>query len=283
MSSYARRRRLPWPSYEVQDPEPDEDGAFCSASSCDTMVKPPTESDKYLYSDLPCPNSPLRAEPTISFSWSTCINWRRSSASIHSWTSHTLCFTDREVESPFSQLPVSQGNLQRNAEEVEQGQRQHRIDTICLAERKRIYSRWQLQRHRRGGTGRSAFSNQWIREQRCPLRYRVRNREGWIALAGRCQQAFAGHQHWHHKLGLPGGSALPSSWSPEPESGTWKPKPTTQNTLRRLSAHQRKAFRLMQAQQQRPVQAQAKVVLSRCLHKVQGYQLRRENLLPEDF
>ena len=34
-------------------------------------------------------------------------------------------------------------HLQRNAESVEQWQRQLRIDTICLAERKCIYSRWQ--------------------------------------------------------------------------------------------------------------------------------------------
>ena len=34
-------------------------------------------------------------------------------------------------------------HLQRNAEEVEQWQRQHRIDNICLAERKWIYLKWQ--------------------------------------------------------------------------------------------------------------------------------------------
>ena len=37
----------------------------------------------------------------------------------------------------------SADHLQRNAEEVEQWQRQHRIDNICLAERKWIYLRWQ--------------------------------------------------------------------------------------------------------------------------------------------
>ena len=38
---------------------------------------------------------------------------------------------------------TSADHAQRNAEEVEQWQRQLRIDTICLAERKWIYSRWQ--------------------------------------------------------------------------------------------------------------------------------------------
>ena len=37
----------------------------------------------------------------------------------------------------------SADHLQRNAEEVEQWHRQHRIDNICLAERKWIYLRWQ--------------------------------------------------------------------------------------------------------------------------------------------
>ena len=37
----------------------------------------------------------------------------------------------------------SADHLQRNAEEVEQWQRQHRIDNICLAERKWIHLRWQ--------------------------------------------------------------------------------------------------------------------------------------------
>ena len=37
----------------------------------------------------------------------------------------------------------SADHLQRNAEEVEQWQRQHRIDNICLAERKWIYLKWQ--------------------------------------------------------------------------------------------------------------------------------------------
>ena len=38
---------------------------------------------------------------------------------------------------------TSADHVQRNAEEVEQWQRQLRIDTICLAERKWIYCRWQ--------------------------------------------------------------------------------------------------------------------------------------------
>ena len=38
---------------------------------------------------------------------------------------------------------TSADHVQRNAEDVEQWQRQLRIDTICLAERKWIYSRWQ--------------------------------------------------------------------------------------------------------------------------------------------
>ena len=51
----------------------------------------------------------------------------------------------------------SADHLQRNAEEVEQWQRQHRIDNICLAERKWIYLKWQE---------RKAFRSMQVQQQR---------------------------------------------------------------------------------------------------------------------
>ncbi len=58
----------------------------------------------------------------------------------------------------------SADHLQRNAEEVEQWQRQHRIDQICLAERKWIHLRWQE---------RKAFRSMQAQQQR-PVQAKAR-------------------------------------------------------------------------------------------------------------